>query len=298
MTRSPARLSRRGCRSRGASATPSRSPPPDTTSVYLATLPDDGPSGIHCGYIWTTDSQGTKTSCPGDRERADRPRAGRSGACVPLPRAAAALGHAETVAVAWIARTYLHLPASLSLPLRPARRQYPRGTRGCGMTRRGRPGSRNFAELMQVAEGLRHAADTTNASADPGSWLRLMSEADSSTEDIAGTQRARYETTRGRLCAKCATRIGAGWTLKTRHPAASLLVAAPAGLAAIRAALGHAGPARVHRVAARARMVSTAVSRGRVSRWTCARRSPPWSAASSVTARSSGLTPAGRCPAA
>jgi hypothetical protein len=45
-------------------------------------------------------------------------------------------------------------------------------------------------------------------------------------------------------------------------------------------------------------MVSTAVSRGRVSRWTWARRSPPWSAASSVTARSSGVTPAGRCPAA
>src|SRR5579859_1413508 len=44
------------------------------------------------------------------------------------------------------------------------------------------------------------------------------------------------------------------------------------------------GPARVHRVARRARMVSTAVSRGRVSRWTWARRSPPWSAASSVTA--------------
>jgi hypothetical protein len=43
-------------------------------------------------------------------------------------------------------------------------------------------------------------------------------------------------------------------------------------------------PDRVHRVAARARAVSTAVSRGRVSRWTCARRSPPWSAASSVTA--------------
>ena len=41
-------------------------------------------------------------------------------------------------------------------------------------------------------------------------------------------------------------------------------------------------------------MVSTAVSRGRASRWTCARRSPPWSAASSVTARSSGLAPAGR----
>jgi len=27
-------------------------------SVYLATLPDDGPSGIHWGYIWTTDGQG------------------------------------------------------------------------------------------------------------------------------------------------------------------------------------------------------------------------------------------------
>jgi len=27
-------------------------------SVYLATLPDDGPSGIHWGYIWTTDGAG------------------------------------------------------------------------------------------------------------------------------------------------------------------------------------------------------------------------------------------------
>jgi hypothetical protein len=36
---------------------------------------------------------------------------------------------------------------------------------------------------------------------------------------------------------------------------------------------GMAGPLSV--MPARARMVSTAVSRGRVSRWTCARRSPP-----------------------
>jgi NAD(P)-dependent dehydrogenase (short-subunit alcohol dehydrogenase family) len=27
-------------------------------SVYLATLPDDGPSGIHWGYVWTTDRDG------------------------------------------------------------------------------------------------------------------------------------------------------------------------------------------------------------------------------------------------
>ena len=27
-------------------------------SVYLATLPDDGPNGIHWGYIWTADSAG------------------------------------------------------------------------------------------------------------------------------------------------------------------------------------------------------------------------------------------------
>jgi NAD(P)-dependent dehydrogenase (short-subunit alcohol dehydrogenase family) len=27
-------------------------------SVYLATLPDDGPNGIHWGYIWTTDGAG------------------------------------------------------------------------------------------------------------------------------------------------------------------------------------------------------------------------------------------------
>jgi len=28
-------------------------------SVYLATLPDDGPTGIHWGYIWTTDHSGS-----------------------------------------------------------------------------------------------------------------------------------------------------------------------------------------------------------------------------------------------
>jgi NAD(P)-dependent dehydrogenase (short-subunit alcohol dehydrogenase family) len=27
-------------------------------SVYLATLPDDGPNGIHWGYVWTTDGSG------------------------------------------------------------------------------------------------------------------------------------------------------------------------------------------------------------------------------------------------
>jgi len=27
-------------------------------SVYLATLPDDGPSGIHWGHVWTTDNSG------------------------------------------------------------------------------------------------------------------------------------------------------------------------------------------------------------------------------------------------
>lgn len=27
-------------------------------SVYLATLPDDGPTGVHWGYIWTTDQAG------------------------------------------------------------------------------------------------------------------------------------------------------------------------------------------------------------------------------------------------
>jgi NAD(P)-dependent dehydrogenase (short-subunit alcohol dehydrogenase family) len=27
-------------------------------TVYLATLPDDGPSGIHWGYVWTTDGTG------------------------------------------------------------------------------------------------------------------------------------------------------------------------------------------------------------------------------------------------
>jgi NAD(P)-dependent dehydrogenase (short-subunit alcohol dehydrogenase family) len=27
-------------------------------SVYLANLPDDGPNGIHWGYVWTTDGAG------------------------------------------------------------------------------------------------------------------------------------------------------------------------------------------------------------------------------------------------
>jgi uncharacterized protein YndB with AHSA1/START domain len=48
---------------------------------------------------------------------------------------------------------------------------------------------------------------------------------------------------------------------------------------------------------ASSRTVSRAVSRGRVSRWTWARRRPPWSTARRVTARSSGSVPSGRCPA-
>lgn len=39
----------RGFRSAGEGAEP---------SVYLATLPDDGPNGIHWGYIWTADDTG------------------------------------------------------------------------------------------------------------------------------------------------------------------------------------------------------------------------------------------------
>jgi hypothetical protein len=27
-------------------------------SVYLATLPDDGPTGVHWGYLWTADRAG------------------------------------------------------------------------------------------------------------------------------------------------------------------------------------------------------------------------------------------------
>src|SRR3974390_754358 len=48
----------------------------------------------------------------------------------------------------------------------------------------------------------------------------------------------------------------------------------------------------------RARRVSTAVSNGRVSRSTWASRSPPWSVASRVVARSSGSTPDGGFPSA
>ena len=57
-------------------------------------------------------------------------------------------------------------------------------------------------------------------------------------------------------------------------------------------------PAWAHLPMVRARRVSTAVSNGRVLRCTWARRSPPWSVASRVTARSSGSRPGGSCPPA
>ncbi len=67
-----------------------------------------------------------------------------------------------------------------------------------------------------------------------------------------------------------------------RSAAPMLRKTLPKSVGQARTALGHDGEAKASRV-------SRAVSRGRVSRWTCARRSPPWSAARSVTARSSGL---------
>ncbi len=100
----------------------------------------------------------------------------------------------------WIARTYLHLPADLS-PVPPPGEpavatwyarlsdDWAQGDRAIG----------NFAELMQVAEGLRHATDTASARADLGDWLRLMEGAVSAARDIADTQRARYEITRATL---------------------------------------------------------------------------------------------------
>ena len=51
-----------------------------------------------------------------------------------------------------------------------------------------------------------------------------------------------------------------------------------------------------HPAMVRERRVSTAVSNGRVLRCTWARRSPPWSVASRVTARSSGSRLGGSCP--
>jgi hypothetical protein len=100
----------------------------------------------------------------------------------------------------WIARTYLHLPAGLA-PSPPPEEQgapawyarlrddWSQGDRTIG----------NFAELTQVAEGLRHATDTRSARADLGDWLQLMDRAASSLEDVASLQRARYEITRATL---------------------------------------------------------------------------------------------------
>jgi hypothetical protein len=99
----------------------------------------------------------------------------------------------------WIARTYLHLPADLSPappPDHPAAPEWYAQLRDDWTQAHRTVG--NVAELMQVAEGLRHATDTRNARADLGSWLRLM-EGPASSADIADTQRARYEISRATL---------------------------------------------------------------------------------------------------
>ncbi len=102
--------------------------------------------------------------------------------------------------VFWIARTYLHMPAELS-PAPP-----PSGPEMPGWYARlrddwanGDRAVRNFAEMMQVVEGLRHATDTRDARMDLGDWLRLM---DAFISDIAvadTVQRARYEVARATL---------------------------------------------------------------------------------------------------
>jgi hypothetical protein len=100
----------------------------------------------------------------------------------------------------WIARTYLHLPAGLA-PSPPAGEQGAPAwyARLRDDWRQGDKTIGNFAELTQVAEGLRHATDTRSARADLGDWLQLMDRAASALVDVASLQRARYEITRATL---------------------------------------------------------------------------------------------------
>jgi hypothetical protein len=94
--------------------------------------------------------------------------------------------------VFWIARAYLHLPADPS-PEPPFR-----GTAAPGWYPRLRHEwadrdrvIANFAEMMQVVEGLRHATDTGDARMDLGDWLQLTDALISDTAAADTVQRAR-----------------------------------------------------------------------------------------------------------
>ena len=102
--------------------------------------------------------------------------------------------------VFWIARTYLHLPAELAPAPPPSGPEVPRWyARLRDEWADGDRAVRNFAEMMQVVEGLRHATDTRGARADLGDWLRLMEAFIAGIADPDTVQRARYEVARATL---------------------------------------------------------------------------------------------------
>ena len=125
-----------------------------------------------------------------------------------------------------------------------------------------------------------------------------------------------WVTRRGQGCAHCgwATRRGQGpgvisGPLRSAHTATTAPGPRRAGVR--RRAMARSGTVRTdpaayplwnlawaHPPTARARRVSTAVSNGRALRCTWASRSPPWSVASRVVARSSGSMPDGSFPSA
>jgi hypothetical protein len=164
----------------------------------------------------------------------------------------------------WIARTYLHLPAGLA-PSPPAEEQgipawyahlrddWSQADRTIG----------NFAELMQVTEGLRHATDTRSARADLGDWLPLMDRAASGLEDVASRQRARYEITR-------ATLRGTGDLRPAEHHARAffeevLSLTAPGDL--------HDAAVLLHYLDTASRIGESSISTAEVKEWAAALRS-------------------------
>jgi hypothetical protein len=101
--------------------------------------------------------------------------------------------------VFWIARTYLHLPAELA-PAPPGGPEMPRWY--AHLREEWADGSRavrNFAEMMQVVQGLQHATDTRDARADLSDWLRLMEAFIADVADTGTVQCARYEVARATL---------------------------------------------------------------------------------------------------
>lgn len=102
--------------------------------------------------------------------------------------------------VFWIAKAYLHVPAELA-PDRPtdapaAVEWYVRLKTEWSRTERA---VANVGELMQVVDGLRHATDTRAVRGDLPDWLALLEAYLSTTTDLDGAQRARYEISRATL---------------------------------------------------------------------------------------------------